>query len=39
LSGEMNLGYTIRDGGNWYAYANNDPVNYIDLWGLERGLI
>jgi RHS repeat-associated protein len=25
----------IRDGNNWYAYVNNDPVNYIDLWGLD----
>ena len=25
----------IRDGNNWFAYVNNDPVNYIDLWGLE----
>jgi uncharacterized protein RhaS with RHS repeats len=25
----------IRDGNNWYAYVNNDPVNYIDLWGLS----
>jgi RHS repeat-associated protein len=25
----------IRDGNNWYAYVNNDPVNYVDLWGLE----
>jgi uncharacterized protein RhaS with RHS repeats len=24
----------IRDGTNWFAYVNNDPVNYIDLWGL-----
>jgi RHS repeat-associated protein len=24
----------VRDGVNWFAYANNDPVNYIDLWGL-----
>jgi RHS repeat-associated protein len=24
----------VRDGSNWYAYVNNDPVNYIDLWGL-----
>jgi RHS repeat-associated protein len=24
----------IRDGANWFAYVNNDPVNYIDLWGL-----
>ena len=24
----------IRDGSNWFAYVNNDPVNYIDLWGL-----
>jgi RHS repeat-associated protein len=25
----------IRDGRNWYAYVNNDPVNWVDLWGLE----
>jgi RHS repeat-associated protein len=25
----------IRDGSNWFAYVNNDPVNYIDLWGLD----
>ncbi|MCL2479250.1 MAG: hypothetical protein FWF22_07095, partial [Treponema sp.] len=25
----------IRDGYNWYAYVNNDPVNYVDLWGLD----
>ena len=25
----------IRDGRNWYTYVLNDPVNYIDLWGLE----
>lgn len=24
----------IRDGANWFAYVNNDPVNYVDLWGL-----
>ena len=24
----------IRDGSNWFAYVNNDPVNYVDLWGL-----
>ncbi|GHV94287.1 hypothetical protein AGMMS50293_06070 [Spirochaetia bacterium] len=24
----------IRDGNNWFAYVNNDPVNYLDLWGL-----
>ena len=24
----------IRDGSNWFVYVNNDPVNYIDLWGL-----
>jgi RHS repeat-associated protein len=23
-----------RDGSNWFAYVNNDPVNWIDLWGL-----
>ena len=25
----------IRDGSNWFAYVNNDPVNYVDLWGLR----
>jgi RHS repeat-associated protein len=24
----------IRDGSNWFAYVNNDPVNWIDPWGL-----
>jgi RHS repeat-associated protein len=26
----------IRDGNNWFAYVNNDPVNWIDLFGLEK---
>jgi RHS repeat-associated protein len=25
----------VRDGTNWFAYVNNDPVNWVDLWGLE----
>ncbi|MBO4532671.1 MAG: RHS repeat-associated core domain-containing protein [Treponema sp.] len=25
----------VRDGSNWFAYVNNDPVNFVDLWGLE----
>jgi RHS repeat-associated protein len=25
----------IRDGANWFVYVNNDPVNWVDLWGLE----
>ena len=24
----------IRDERNWYSYVVNDPVNYVDLWGL-----
>ena len=24
----------IRDGRNWYAYVLNDPVNFVDWWGL-----
>ncbi|NLE63948.1 MAG: CHAP domain-containing protein, partial [Bacteroidales bacterium] len=24
----------IRDGSNWFSYVVNDPVNYVDLWGL-----
>ena len=26
----------IRDGNNWFAYVNNDPVNYTDPWGLLK---
>jgi RHS repeat-associated protein len=25
----------IRDGANWFAYVNNDPVNWRDPWGLN----
>jgi RHS repeat-associated protein len=25
----------IRDGANWFAYVNNDPVNWVDPWGLS----
>jgi hypothetical protein len=25
----------IRDGSNWFAYVNNDPVNWKDPWGLS----
>ena len=25
----------IRDGRNWFSYVVNDPVNYVDLWGLQ----
>ena len=25
----------IKDGVNWYAYVNADPVNFVDAWGLE----
>jgi RHS repeat-associated protein len=25
----------VRDGRNWFAYVNNDPVNWVDPWGLE----
>ena len=27
----------IRDGSNWFAYCNGDPVNFVDLLGLEAG--
>ncbi len=25
----------IRDGNNWFAYVNNDPVNFLDEFGLS----
>ena len=25
----------IRDGRNWFCYVVNDPVNFVDLWGLQ----
>jgi RHS repeat-associated protein len=25
----------IRDGANWFTYVNNDPVNWVDPWGLS----
>jgi RHS repeat-associated protein len=25
----------VRDGADWFAYVNNDPVNWVDPWGLE----
>ncbi len=27
----------IRDGANWFAYCNGDPVNFVDFFGLEAG--
>nr|MCR4947630.1 RHS repeat-associated core domain-containing protein [Treponema sp.] len=27
----------IRDGSNWFTYCNGDPVNFVNLWGLETG--
>ncbi len=27
----------IRAGHNWFAYCNGDPVNFVDLLGLEAG--
>ncbi len=25
----------LHDGPNWYTYAENDPVNLVDWWGLD----
>ena len=27
----------VRDGSNWFAYCNGDPINFIDLLGLCKG--
>ena len=24
----------IRDGANWFSYCHNDPINFLDMWGL-----
>ena len=24
----------LRDGPNWFTYCRNDPINFVDLWGL-----
>jgi RHS repeat-associated protein len=29
----------IRDGANWFTYVNNDPVNWVDPWGLDSALL
>ncbi len=31
----FNTADPIRDGFNWYAYCENNPVNLVDLWGLN----
>jgi RHS repeat-associated protein len=28
----------VRDGTNWFAYVNNDPVNWVDPWGLKSNV-
>jgi RHS repeat-associated protein len=33
-AGRFTLEDPVKDGNNWYAYVNNDPVNWVDLWGL-----
>jgi RHS repeat-associated protein len=25
----------VRDRANWFVYVNNDPVNWVDSWGLS----
>lgn len=34
MTGRFTTVDPIRYGSNWYAYVNNDPLNYVDLWGL-----
>ena len=29
----------IRDGENWFSYVGNNPVNFIDPWGLEVEMV
>lgn len=35
LTGRFTSVDPIRYGINWYVYVNNDPLNYVDLWGLK----
>jgi uncharacterized protein RhaS with RHS repeats len=34
-AGRFTLEDPVKDGNNWYAYVNNNPVNWVDPWGLE----
>ena len=34
VTGRFSTVDPIRDGRNWYVYTANDPVNYVDAWGL-----
>ncbi len=29
----------VRDGTNWYVYCENNPVMYVDLWGLAGEML
>jgi hypothetical protein len=29
----------VRDGSNCFAYVNNDPMNWIDPWGLDAIIV
>lgn len=35
-TGRFTTSDPIRDGVNWYAYVDNDPMNKVDRWGLRE---
>ncbi len=36
VTGRFTTEDPVRDGYNWYSYVNQDPVNFVDLFGLKN---